>query len=70
MLLTEIKFQRLVSAVPLFQRYEGRGMIHLFIGVLITGTSLFGLVTGILTAINGITNIVLFYKHNDIYDDL
>ena len=70
MLMTEVKYQRLVSAVPLFQRYEGRGFLHLFIGMLIVGTSTFGLVVGIITALNGLLNVVLFYKYRDIYDDL
>ena len=70
MLMTEIKYQRLVSAVPLFQRYEGRGFLHLFIGILIVGTSTFGLIVGIITALNGLLNIGLFYKYRDIYDDL
>ena len=51
MLMTELKYQRLVSAVPLFQRYEGRGFLHFFIGMLIVGTSTFGLVIGIITAL-------------------
>ena len=70
MLMTELKYQRLVSAVPLFQRYEGRGFLHFFIGMLIVGTSTFGLVIGIITALNGLLNIGLFYKYRDIYDDL
>ena len=70
MLMTEIKFQKLVSAIPLLQRYEGRGFLHLFIGILIVGTSTFGLIVGILTALGGAINVFLFYKYHDIYDEL
>jgi len=38
--------------------------------MLIVGTSTFGLVVGIITALNGLLNVVLFYKYRDIYDDL